>query len=56
MSEITTEVLQEESERVQVYNNPFPGLRPFGIDESHLFFGLKSLLFQCGVWEVWGYY
>jgi ABC-type transport system involved in cytochrome bd biosynthesis fused ATPase/permease subunit len=24
---------------IQVANNPFPGLRPFEFDESHLFFG-----------------
>jgi hypothetical protein len=22
--------------------NPFPGLRPFGVDECHLFFGRES--------------
>ena len=22
--------------------NPFPGLRPFGVDENHLFFGRES--------------
>ena len=42
MSEITTDVLQDESERIKVANNPFPGLRPFGIDESHLFFGREG--------------
>lgn len=42
MSELTTDVLQDESERIKVANNPFPGLRPFGIDESHLFFGREG--------------
>ena len=37
-----TDVLQDESERVKVKHNPFPGLRPFGIDESHLFFGREG--------------
>ncbi|MBX9853865.1 MAG: hypothetical protein K2X86_19150 [Cytophagaceae bacterium] len=37
-----TDVLQDESERVKVRHNPFPGLRPFGIDESHLFFGREG--------------
>lgn len=34
MSEFTTSVLVE--------NNPFPGLRPFKIEESHLFFGREG--------------
>ena len=28
--------------RQQVEANPFPGLRPFGIEESHLFFGREG--------------
>src|SRR5258706_12123644 len=35
MSMQTSESLAE----IRVANNPFPGLRPFGFDESHLFFG-----------------
>lgn len=26
----------------KTYSNPFPGLRPFGMDESHLFFGREG--------------
>src|SRR5258706_16403437 len=35
MSMQTSESLAE----IRVANNPFPGLRPFEFDESHLFFG-----------------
>src|SRR4029450_11071989 len=35
MSTLTSESLAE----IRVANNPFPGLRPFEFDESHLFFG-----------------
>jgi WD40 repeat protein/energy-coupling factor transporter ATP-binding protein EcfA2 len=42
MSEITVDILQNESSTVKAVQNPFPGLRPFGIDESHLFFGREG--------------
>ena len=35
MSQIIDETIVETS-------NPFPGLRPFNIDESHLFFGREG--------------
>jgi WD40 repeat protein/energy-coupling factor transporter ATP-binding protein EcfA2 len=40
MSEILIDI--EESEGISLISNPFPGLRPFGIDESHLFFGREG--------------
>ena len=37
------EVLDKrESRNTDVFFNPFPGLRPFDIDESHLFFGREG--------------
>lgn len=33
------ELLESEVRGVGIQKNPFPGLRPFGIDECHLFFG-----------------
>ena len=40
---IIDEELQEASpESQQSKANPFPGLRPFKIDESHLFFGREG--------------
>lgn len=32
----------EEKKDIQSFFNPFPGLRPFGIEESHLFFGREG--------------
>ncbi|MDH5476539.1 MAG: High-affnity carbon uptake protein Hat/HatR, partial [Cyclobacteriaceae bacterium] len=41
--QIIDEELQESSSTSpQVKANPFPGLRPFKIDESHLFFGREG--------------
>jgi len=36
------EILESEVRGVGLGNNPFPGLRPFGIDECHLFFGREG--------------
>lgn len=33
---------KQESRNTDVFFNPFPGLRPFDIDESHLFFGREG--------------
>jgi ABC-type oligopeptide transport system ATPase subunit len=33
------ELLESEVQGIGIEGNPFPGLRPFGIDECHLFFG-----------------
>ncbi len=40
MSEITQNTIQKNSK--QGVFNPFPGLRPFSIEESHLFFGREG--------------
>ncbi len=37
-----TEQLEKQYEEIRISANPFPGLRPFGIDESHLFFGREG--------------
>lgn len=37
-----TEVMFEEKSDETVLVNPFPGLRPFGFEESHLFFGREG--------------
>jgi WD40 repeat protein len=37
------DVLEKNKEKsTGVFFNPFPGLRPFGLDESHLFFGREG--------------
>ena len=37
------EVLDHKiSNQTDVFFNPFPGLRPFGLEESHLFFGREG--------------
>jgi WD40 repeat protein/energy-coupling factor transporter ATP-binding protein EcfA2 len=33
---------KEGAKNKEIYFNPFPGLRPFAIDESHLFFGREG--------------
>jgi WD40 repeat protein/energy-coupling factor transporter ATP-binding protein EcfA2/Na+-transporting methylmalonyl-CoA/oxaloacetate decarboxylase gamma subunit len=43
MSKGLTVTADESIRKVKKYNlNPFPGLRPFGVDESHLFFGREG--------------
>ncbi|MBI5219340.1 MAG: hypothetical protein HY958_10465 [Bacteroidia bacterium] len=39
MKDSYTNTLSEIDGQVETMFNPFPGLRPFGIEESHLFFG-----------------
>lgn len=39
---IDEEVQETSTESQQIKANPFPGLRPFKIDESHLFFGREG--------------
>jgi len=41
-SEKEFELLDTEYHGQAVMNNPFPGLRPFGVDECHLFFGREG--------------
>ena len=44
--ELENNIIHEESTEVSAditeFINPFPGLRPFGIEESHLFFGREG--------------
>ena len=40
MSESSNKTQKEE--KIGPIGNPFPGLRPFSIDESHLFFGREG--------------
>jgi hypothetical protein len=42
MDEVTSQIRQENISAVKKNINPFPGLRPFGIEESHLFFGREG--------------
>ncbi len=42
MDEVATKSKQDNIAAVKVIVNPFPGLRPFGIEESHLFFGREG--------------
>ena len=41
-SERDIELLDSEVRGLGITGNPFPGLRPFGIDECHLFFGREG--------------
>ena len=41
-SEAEEELFESELEASNNLKNPFPGLRPFGIDECHLFFGRED--------------
>jgi hypothetical protein len=42
MSKILTETPVQKEEMLNPTFNPFPGLRPFSVDESHLFFGREG--------------
>ena len=42
MSDQNIDTLVSQSPGIREVSNPFPGLRPFGIDESHLFFGREG--------------
>lgn len=42
MSEKELEIGQEQQADITQFVDPFPGLRPFGIEESHLFFGREG--------------
>ena len=42
MSDVVEDELAQSPEASKVQENPFPGLRPFKIDESHLFFGREG--------------
>lgn len=42
MDELTTIERHDEIQALKETVNPFPGLRPFGIEESHLFFGREG--------------
>lgn len=42
MSDVIDDELAQAPETSKVEENPFPGLRPFKIDESHLFFGREG--------------
>ncbi len=41
MSKKTQEIKPEQG-KDRISLNPFPGLRPFGLEESHLFFGREG--------------
>ena len=41
-SEKEYELLDAEYHGETAMHNPFPGLRPFGVDECHLFFGREG--------------
>ncbi len=41
-SEAEEELFESELSASNNFKNPFPGLRPFGIDECHLFFGREN--------------
>lgn len=41
-SEAEEQLFESELEALNKLKNPFPGLRPFGIDECHLFFGRED--------------
>lgn len=42
MSEKELEIGQDQQADIMQFVDPFPGLRPFGIEESHLFFGREG--------------
>ncbi|MEO9967863.1 MAG: High-affnity carbon uptake protein Hat/HatR [Reichenbachiella sp.] len=42
MSEKELQIGQEQQADITQFVDPFPGLRPFGIEESHLFFGREG--------------
>jgi WD40 repeat protein/energy-coupling factor transporter ATP-binding protein EcfA2 len=42
MSDVIEEELEQSTQAPRIESNPFPGLRPFKIDESHLFFGREG--------------
>ena len=42
MSDIIEDEVVQSPEASKIQINPFPGLRPFKIDESHLFFGREG--------------
>ena len=42
MDEVVKTAKSESIAAVRAVTNPFPGLRPFGIEESHLFFGREG--------------
>ncbi|MDQ3534134.1 MAG: hypothetical protein M3421_00740, partial [Bacteroidota bacterium] len=42
MSEREIQLQEKEHKNVKTLKNPFPGLRPFGVEESHLFFGREG--------------
>lgn len=42
MSEKELQIGQEQQADISQFVDPFPGLRPFGIEESHLFFGREG--------------
>ncbi|UXX79320.1 High-affnity carbon uptake protein Hat/HatR [Reichenbachiella carrageenanivorans] len=42
MSEKELHIGQEQQADISQFVDPFPGLRPFGIEESHLFFGREG--------------
>ncbi len=42
MSDVITNTATTKNVKTDVFFNPFPGLRPFSIDESHLFFGREG--------------
>ncbi len=42
MAKSEREILKEMASNRNAEGNPFPGLRPFSIDESHLFFGREG--------------
>jgi WD40 repeat protein len=44
MSEVILETRHREKGEKDTFFSPFPGLRPFGVEESHLFFGREG---QC---------
>lgn len=42
MSDLVEDEVEQSPEAPKIQENPFPGLRPFKIDESHLFFGREG--------------
>ena len=41
MTQIVDQIVETENKQIERFN-PFPGLRPFSMDESHLFFGREG--------------
>ena len=42
MRNLASTIINRQIDEEHLLDNPFPGLRPFSIEESHLFFGREG--------------